>query len=55
MKISSKDVKQVEREYALATLRWGEKNQVTLRAMSKYYDLKTKYEEQKINKKGNKL
>ncbi len=47
MKILLKDVKEAEKEYAKAILRWGERNQITLNAMVKYYDLKKRYEEQK--------
>jgi len=34
-KILLREVKEAERNYAPALMRWGEKNQVTLRAMVK--------------------
>lgn len=50
MKILLKDLKQAEKEYANAIIIWGENNQITIRALIKYQDLKYRYE---IQKKGN--
>jgi|GEM_PF-3894811 len=49
-KILLKDVKKVEAEYGNALINWGENNQVTLRAIVKYYKLKKEYEEGKEKK-----
>ena len=46
-KILLKDVKKLEAEYGSAIINWGENNQITLRAMVKYYELKKEYEEGK--------
>ena len=46
-KILLREVKEAERDYSSALMRWGERNQVTLRAMVKWYDLKKKYAQQK--------
>jgi len=46
-KVLLRDVKEAEKVYAVALSRWGEKNQITIRAMIRYYDLKNKYKEQK--------
>ena len=46
-KILLKDVKKAEIEYGNVLINWGENNQITLRAMVKYYELKKEYEEGK--------
>ena len=46
-KILLRDVKEAERNYSSALMRWGEKNQVTVRAMIIWYDLKRRYSKQK--------
>ena len=50
-KILLREVKEAERNYSSALMRWGEKNQVTLRAMVKWYDLKREYSNQKEKQK----
>ncbi len=49
-KILLKDLKAAEKLYAMAMDNWGEKNQITVRAMIKYYDLKKQYENQQTFK-----
>jgi len=47
-------VKEAERDYATALRNWGEKNQITVRAFIKYYELKVKYEKEKRVSKNEK-
>ena len=49
-KVLLRDVKAAERDYCTSLMNWGERNQVTLRAMVKWYDLKKEYAQQKKNK-----
>lgn len=49
-KILLRDVKEAERKYANALFQWGEKNQITLRAMVVWHDLEKAYKEQKNSK-----
>ena len=46
-KILLREVKEAERDYSSALMTWGEKNQITLNAMVKWYDLKNRYSQQK--------
>jgi len=46
-RISLKEVKQAEAEYANAIARWGEHNLVTQRAMIKWDELKKRYIEER--------
>ena len=45
-----RDVQQAAATYQKAVQNWGDKNQITIRAMIKWYDLKKRYDEQQTFK-----
>jgi len=45
-----RDVQQAAATYSKASQNWGDKNQITIRAMIKYEDLKRQYNEQQTFK-----